>query len=628
MADGQELRACLLAPFATALLALSACGDGGGVILTPGDDDDDPPAEDCTDTTCGEVRIALTDADGDFLSYTVDVVSIRLERSDGDDVQVLPSRQRVDFAALRDVAEFVVVEDIPNGEYERAVVRLDYGDAEVSVEVDGFPAAAAVVNVEADAVGVVDVDLRLDEAHPLVVASDAPALLQFDFDLEAAHEVNIGTTPVTVTAAPFLIASIEPAGTREYRVRGPIAAVNERAGRYSVDLRPFGQRSGSNGRLRVETTDDTLCEVNGSELDAADCLARLADLPEATLTLAQGDYDAARRRFTARQVLAGSSVPGVRFDTVIGVVAARNLDVVTLSGGQLLRQDGEIVYAQGDIDVTLGAATAVTKDGGSGPRLNFDDVSVGQRIHAFGEASSSDFNPTLDARAGRVRLYPTRLTGLVNGTGTRELRLDLFEIDGREAQFFDFDGTGTSSVTRADFRNYQVDTRALALGDFDAGEGAAAVGFVAPFRSAPPDFVADTVEDFDELPALLGVGWGFAGTPLPFLSMGENGCVIDVANVRLGNRRFLEIGPRRFDIASGLPEPVAVEPDLDAVQRYAIARGLRVELFSDFGDFAARVNSLLRGGSNMQSLTARGTFDVDTTTVVASDVYVGIVAPP
>ena len=64
-----------------AFLALSACGEGGGALLTPpDDDDDDPPAADCTATTCGEVRIALTDANGDFLSYVVDVVSIRLER--------------------------------------------------------------------------------------------------------------------------------------------------------------------------------------------------------------------------------------------------------------------------------------------------------------------------------------------------------------------------------------------------------------------------------------------------------------------------------------------------------------------------------------------------------------------
>jgi hypothetical protein len=159
----------LIAPFAAALLALSACGEGGGILLTPGDDDDDdPPGADCTDTSCGEVRIALTDADGDFLSYAVDVVSIRLERDDGDTFEVLPDRHRVDFVDLLDVSELVAVTDIPNGTYERAIIRLDFSDAEVSVEVDGLPAAAVVVDVNADALGQVDLDLRLDEANPLV----------------------------------------------------------------------------------------------------------------------------------------------------------------------------------------------------------------------------------------------------------------------------------------------------------------------------------------------------------------------------------------------------------------------------------------------------------------------------
>ena len=73
--------------------------------------------------------------------------------------QVLPNRQRVDFAELADVSEFVLAEDIPNGTYERAIVRLDFSDAEVSVEVDGLPAAAEVVDANGDAVGIVEVDL-------------------------------------------------------------------------------------------------------------------------------------------------------------------------------------------------------------------------------------------------------------------------------------------------------------------------------------------------------------------------------------------------------------------------------------------------------------------------------------
>jgi hypothetical protein len=58
-----------------------------------------------------------------------------------------------------------------------------------------------------------------------------------------------------------------------------------------------------------------------------------------------------------------------------------------------------------------------------------------------------------------------------------------------------------------------------------------------------------------------------------------------------------------------------------------VSRGLRVEHFSDFGDFASRVNSLLRGGSNMRALTARGAFDIDTTTLEANYVAVSFPAP-
>ena len=79
--------------------------------------------------------------------------------------------------------------------------------------------------------------------------------------------------------------------TREFRVRGPLVSVNEAAGRYVVDLRPFNHRTAENGEFTVETTTDTTCEVDGDELDVTDCLAALADLPEDTLTAAHGVYN-------------------------------------------------------------------------------------------------------------------------------------------------------------------------------------------------------------------------------------------------------------------------------------------------------------------------------------------------
>jgi len=613
-----EVKAGLVA---AALLAFSACGDGGGAILTP-PDDDDPPPSDCTATTCGEARIALTDADGNFLSYVTDLVSIRLEDSDGDEFQVLPDRQRVDFAELVDVSEFLSTVEIPNGTYERALIRLDFSDAEVSVEVDGTPTAAQVVDVNADALGIVELEIQFDPANPLVIASNTPALLQLDFDLEASNEVNLGTTPVTVTAAPFLLATIEPADTREFRASGPLVSVDEAAGSYVVDLRPSFHPTGRNGEFTILATDDTTCEVNGDVSTGDDCLAALADLPEDTLTMAQGAYDVDAGEFTAARVLAGSSVPGVRFDTVIGVVAARDSNVLTLLGGTVVREDGAVNYAQGPIEVTLGGGTDLTRDGDSSARLDIDAISVGQRLHAFGTASSSDFSPTLDARSGRVRLVPTHLTGFVVSAVTGELRLDLVSIEGRDPQFFDFDRTGTSLITEADPDNYQVDTGNLPTTDFDDGDGAAATGFVAPFGSAPPDFEATEIVDFEELRALLAVGWGFDGTPAPFSSMGQNGFVIDVTNVRLSERQRLEIGPSVFDITSDLPQPIRVEPVEDGPARYAVAQGTDVQVFSDFGDFATRVNSLLNGSWNMQSFTARGVYDVPSVTLAAD--YVAI----
>ena len=75
----------------------------------------------------------------------------------------------------------------------------------------------------------------------------------------------------------------------------------------------------------------------------------------------------------------------------------------------------------------------------------------------------------------------------------------------------------------------------------------------------------------------------------------------------------------------GLRSGTEQVPAADGPQIYVVARGLRVEHFSDFGDFASRVNALLNGGSNMRALTARGVFDQDTTTLEAN--YVAVSFP-
>jgi len=65
------------------------------------------PSQGCDATTCGTLLVGLADTDGDFLSYSVDFVSLSLRKANGAIVQALPTRQRVDFAGLVDLTELV-----------------------------------------------------------------------------------------------------------------------------------------------------------------------------------------------------------------------------------------------------------------------------------------------------------------------------------------------------------------------------------------------------------------------------------------------------------------------------------------------------------------------------------------
>ena len=90
-------------------LAVTACG-GGGIDasnnITPLTADCDPnnPA---TFSECGTLYIGLTDGDGDFLAYGVDVVSLTLEKTNGATVETLPATTRIDFSQYVDLTEFV-----------------------------------------------------------------------------------------------------------------------------------------------------------------------------------------------------------------------------------------------------------------------------------------------------------------------------------------------------------------------------------------------------------------------------------------------------------------------------------------------------------------------------------------
>ena len=602
-------------------LVLGGCGGGGGMNSSG---TTTPPSQGCGTSSCGPLLLAITDADGDFLSYSVDVLSLTLKKADGAVVQTLPVTTRVDFAQFVDLTEFVTAATIPNGTYVQGTMRLDYTNADVTVEVNGEPRAAKVVDENGQPLGVVDVDIMLDNRNHVVIAPGRPALLQLDFDLAASHTVDITTTPVTATAQPFIVASLEPVDQKDLRVRGPLVTVDSAGSSYTVDLRPFDLRDARLGQFTVHTTATTDFEIDGQTFTGQAGLDALAQDGVGTATVAFGTLDVPNRTFTAERVHAGTSVPGSQFDVLAGNVTARNGDTLTVRGGTMIRRSGSVTFIRDDIMLIVGPDTKVIRDGDMGNALGAEAISIGQRVRAFGTATDNGNQVTLDAQQGRVRLEITRLLGTVQSTSPGNLALDLDSIDGRRVSIFDFTGTGSAPDTNADPTHYEITTGNLDLSRLTAGSPARVFGFVTPFGSAPPDFTGRTLVDFQDVPALLGIGWGLTGAAAPFLSIDAQSIVIDNANANLGLRHFIAIGPGLIDIET-LPTAPIIKP-VDGNGLYAIGQPRRIEVFSDFAEFTARLSEKLAAGSKALAMNASGSFDAASSTLTARHVNVVLTA--
>jgi hypothetical protein len=614
-----------IAALACALL-ITACGGGGGGANSPPASGNPQPSSTCGND-CGTVYVALTDADGDFMSYTVDVTSLALERANGTTVETLPAATRIDFAQYVDLTEFFTAATIPNGDYVAAKLRLDYANADITVERNGAPVAARAVDASGNALGAVDVRIKLDNRHHLVIAPGRPALFTLDFNLAATNTVDLSTTPATVTARPALVASLEMVDQKDLRLRGPLVSVDKAAGSYVIDVRPFNLRDQRFGQVTVHTGSGTAFEVDGTNYSGAAGLDALAAAGPGTVTAAFGTLTTATREFSATTVFAGSSVPGIGVDTVIGEVVARSGDVLTVRGATINRVSDGARFARGKVQVMLGANTRVFKAGTVPVQMAAPgDISVGQSIHAFGtatpvSASSMSGDWTLDATAGRIRMHATPVYGFVKQAGNGIVTLQLESIAGRQVSAFDFTGTGASAAQDADPLNYDVATGTLDSSGMNAGEPTKLIGFPTPFGMAPPDFNARTLVDFPRLPALLAIGWGAGGTTAPFVSQEPAGLVLDLANPAIGLLHAITIGPRVIDLTK-LPASPRIAPPGDGPTAYLIVMRDGSSSFRDFADFVTELGTRLDGTTAMINLTASGSYDGDSNVLTARSLVV------
>ena len=462
---------------------LTACGGGGGGA----------PEEDK-----GEVLIGLTDAEGDFISYTVDVLSIKLERQDGTQVETLPMNTRIDFAQYTEMTEFLTAASIPKGIYVKGSVVLDYSNADIWVEDDAGAAQQVTEYLDSngDPVSTLEVKITLDGIRQLPIAPGIPKNLMLDFDLKQSHVVTVAD-PVSITIEPIFIADVDRETSRIHRTRGPLRSVSVADNAFDIYIRPFFHRIRLGdrvfGSLHVLTNDETIYEIDGVAYSGQDGLITLDTQPMFTAVIARGNLRFNPLRFEASEVYAGSSVPGGDKDVVRGTVTSRNAsDQIVVKGATLFRTDGVIVFRD-SVTVQLDESTTVTKQLNTGT-FNIDDISVGQRISVFGTITNDQVSDLqMTAANGFARMRVSSLQGLVGllPSVSNDLELNLNSINGRNIAIYDFTGTGLNDDAQA--ANYEVDTGSLSLDSIVISDEINVRGFPTAFGTAPADFVAQSV---------------------------------------------------------------------------------------------------------------------------------------
>jgi hypothetical protein len=621
MLGSKTMRGSLAGLAACGMLLLAGCGGGmsGGMGNTPAG---------CNASSCGGSMVTMTDAKGDFLSYTVNLTSLQLQTAAGASVETMPAVTKVDFAQLVDLTEVISAGQIPAAEYVSATLTLDYTGANITAD-DGTGAAVALKPVDANGAaltGPVTVSIKLDNANHLRITPGRTGHLAFDFNLAASNTVDL--TAATVTVSPTLVASVVPSDNKRVRVRGGLVSASTTANDFVLNVQPFHDQSKATGQLTVGVATSSTYQVNGMAYVGAAGLAALAALPADTMVAAFGTLQKDTQTFTAAAVLAGTSLENPSKDLVSGTVIARSGNTLTLRRATVWwHGGGDFESEHHDVTVTVADSTAVTKEGAMGT-FTIADISVGQHIDAFGMASmASGMNSdskTVDATAGAVRLEMTSAWGVVTSLATGSVTVKLHSLDGLPVSAFNFAGTGTSTAADATAAAYVIDTGALSQTVLTMNAPARVMGFVTPFGKAPPNFTAQTLVNFSGVPQVLLIDWAQKGSATAFTGLTATSTSLQLDLAGVGKLHLIQNGPEQVDLTT-LATPPTIAPDAAATNEvFTIGhRGkYKVENFNTFTAFVAALAADLTPTATVADLAATGQYDSTANTFTANRIAV------
>ncbi len=577
----------------------------------------------------GEVVIGLTDTEGEFVRYAVDILSLSLTKADGTIVETLPFSTEVDFAQYTEMTEFLTAASIPSGSYVKATLILDYSEKDIWIEKNTGDAEKihTVLDVERNSITTLEVSVYLDGPNSLIIAPGIPEHLTLDFNLEASNKID-DVDPNILIVHPLLLADVSLKAPKVHRLRGPLKEVNPDQGNFLVIIRPFIHIiSGGDehfGVLRVTTNSNTIFVINGNlynEQDGLDELNELNTLSPYTATIVIGDLKAYPRRFEAREVRAGSDVPGGILDVITGNVTSRDPNSLIVKGATLIRTNNSIVFND-TATIYLDANTRVSRQF-STDIYNTNDISIGQRITVFGNLDPNSGD--LELNADFVHLQLTTLRGTVNSTSTllHKIYVNLSSIDGRRITIFDFEGTGIDIENDADPNNYDIGTDNLNISSLHTGSPVKVLGFVNAFGMAPMDFKAQTIVDVSGVSALLNVGW-LQADPNAFENLSAEGITLNLDGVGL----FHHVGRAGIVIdLNELSELPTIKPDPEegGAGFFSISQEGTRKLHTSFENFVTDLEERLAENASVKHVIAIGSFNDSNSTLTARYINVLLV---
>jgi hypothetical protein len=580
----------------------------------------------------------------DFAGYQVNIDGITLTDNNNNVVTLLGVSETVDLTKLNHLTELVEAPAIPAATYVTADVTIDYTYEVIYPIVGGQPVPSTVLDESSGAVATTySVVVTFDPDHPLVITNQQSTRLQIDIDLPASNSINTSTSPVTVSVQPFITMSPVPVDNTVMRARGLFVTTQSVPSGFYMNMRPFYDQVSALGALIVNTNAQTYYNINGIAYTGAAGLAQVTQLQVDSPIAAYGTLDnlsTITPTFNATSVYAGTSLESDLDEAVSGVVSARTGASINLLGVTYLPPpvytyppivNGTAV-SQGfypDVPVTLGPSTIVNEDGVNAVGLTADSISVGQQVTVFGQATVNPTNGkplSIDATQGLVRLNSSPVWGTLNSATSDTASLNLLAFDSYPMTPFIFTGTGATPTS------YQVATGSLNESGVAPGTLLKLNGVVAPFGSAPANFVASSITPGSATVQRLVITWNnVAGAATPFTKYNGNVIVVDRANpaLALDSAQNLRTGPNEVQISS-LPESppftittAGADPNnlVLAVGSATLSTGISV--FNSAARFASGLNKALNG-NRVYRLVAYGQYDGTTNTFIASRIYVAL----